>query len=110
MVYIKNYKDIYCTQGDYVSIRCQILEPDDTPYTPQSGDRVVFRLAKTFDSNKILEKNLIGNSQLQLLPVETNNLPFGEYVYDIRLKRGALYNDTFICEGKFTVGRGLNNG
>lgn len=103
-----NDNQIYLTRGDTATIHVQILNTDGTEYTPSAADQIIFTMSKLWATHKKLTKTIPNNSLILVLnPSDTLDLPCGDYVYDIRLKRSGLC-DTFIVEGKITIGRGLN--
>lgn len=101
-----NDNQIYLTRGDTATIHVQIFNTDGSEYTPSAADQIIFTMSKLWDTHKKLSKTITDN-MLVLAPSDTIDLPCGDYVYDIRLKRSGLC-DTFIVEGKITIGRGLN--
>lgn len=103
-----NDNQIYLTRGDTASIQVEIFNKDGSEYTPGAADQIIFTMSKLWNTHKKLSKTIPNNSLiLALSPSDTINLPCGDYAYDIRLKRSGLC-DTFIVEGKITIGRGLN--
>ena len=104
---------ITLTRGDSFPLKIN-LKINKEDYTPQQGDIVKFTLKRnTMDSkhSKYLdEKPLISKvvstdtMVLELIPNDTKNLPFGEYVYDLEItfgSTGRVY--TFINNAKFVL-------
>lgn len=103
-----NDNQIYLTRGDTAAINVQIFNKDGSEYTPSAADQIIFTMSKLWDTRKKLSKTIPNNTLvLVLASSDTIDLPCGDYAYDIRLKRSGLC-DTFIVEGKITIGRGLN--
>lgn len=109
MFYIDDENNIYLTRGDSATLELSIFDDQGEPYTPKEGDLIVltiktnvcnygYKLRKTFESLRLV-----------ITEQESERFNFGEYFFDVRLINDEMV-DTFICEGKFTIGGGTNAG
>ena len=113
MFYIKKSKDKYGTTYNIVLTRgdtfvCTVepkVKSTGEPYTPEQGDEIRFAMKQDYsDTEPLIEKVIPTNTCiLQLDPLDTKELPFGDYVYDIQITMAASgYVDTFI-RGEMTL-------
>lgn len=96
---------IELTRGDTLHLDLVIHDAEGEPYVPSEGDSVRFKMKKTFRSaDTLIEKDIDTSSMsFVIAPVDTAELPFGEYVYDIQLTTAAGEVDTIIPRAKFKV-------
>lgn len=89
---------IQLTVGDTFKATVGMCKRDGTPYTPETGDVVTFRMKKNYsDTDLLIEKTIPNDSLLlHLQPLDTKNLHVGKYVYDIELTYANGDVDTFI--------------
>lgn len=97
---------IRLTRGDSfyatVSMRYKLT---GQKYVPAVGDSIRFALKKTYSDATPLITKIIPNDTLllELSPQDTENMAFGEYVYDIELTKADGDVDTFIAEAIFEL-------
>lgn len=104
---------ITMTRGDTPTFLLNILTPDNLPYTPKSGDKIVFCIKKSATDDEMLAYKEIPTSTLALKFEEsmTRDLEFGEYVYEISLNNDIDdYHDTFIANKRLAITEELYNG
>lgn len=90
---------IYLTRGDSLSVRVGIKTPAGYDYELQEGDEVRFAMKHDFsDSEPLILKTIGSDLLLELDPEDTEDLPFGRYVYDIELTNASGKVDTFIAD------------
>ena len=96
---------IILTRGDSMSAPLTMKNPDGTTYQPQTGDEIVFSMKKYYtDDIALLTKEIdIDEPALIIDQDDTEDLPFGWYVYDIKLTTAGGDVDTFIAKGSFKV-------
>ena len=96
---------IYLTRGDTFKATISISNPDGTPYEPIEGDEVRFALKKDIsDTLCLIRKDIpIDTLLLEIEPMDTQYLEFGNYVYDIQLTKANGDVDTFITASKFKI-------
>ena len=110
-MYTIENNNISLTRGDTLIVQINIKQ-DGSDYIPDPGDIIYFALKhNTMDSKRerYLDKEplilkMIPNDTLilRLESVETKNLAFGRYVYEIELTKEDGTVDTFIS-GIFTL-------
>lgn len=109
MFYIDEENNIYLTRGDSATLELTIYDEEGEIYTPTENDDIIltiksnvlnydYKLQKTFDSLRLV-----------ITSEESKEFNFGVYFFDVRLINEDL-TDTFICDGKFTIGGGTNAG
>lgn len=102
MVKINGTK-ISMTRGDTMQAQVEIFDTSGEPYVVQEGDRIRFAMKSRSKGScgQILLYKEIPNSTLVLTlqPEDTENLPHGEYGYDIEITMATGIVDTFIPEG-----------
>lgn len=76
---------IYLTRGDTAVLNIQIVDLEGELYELEEGDKCEFTLKKYTSNTKSLIKKEIIRDRLEIMPEDTKNLKFGEYVYDIQL-------------------------
>lgn len=91
---------ITLTRGDTFAADIGIFQPNGEPYTPNIGDKIRFALKQSVKDEKclIIKEIPIETMKLVLLPEDTKNLSFGNYVYDIQLTKSNGEVDTFITK------------
>ena len=95
---------IMMPRGDMVSKSFVIWDPDKALFTNQF-DEIYFTVKKTYrDRNYLFQKRLSnggivnvgeGKYQFTIMPEDTNNLDFGEYMFDIELVIEGQMKKTF---------------
>lgn len=101
--------NITLTRGDTLIAQITIKQ-GETDYTPVEGDVIRFAMKHPIynagrtdysETTPVLTKTIPNDTLiLTLLPADTKQLGFGEYVYDIQLTFADGTVDTFI-KGKF---------
>ena len=80
---------IYLSRGDSATISVDIVDDEGEPYTPQSGESVVFTLKRTPSQCKQLIVKEFENVNSELVVTltqdDTSVLAFGVYYYDVAL-------------------------
>lgn len=104
-------KFISVTRGNTLlaSVSMKDKETGDT-IQPSPGDIVRFAVKKFYTNSDILIYKIIPNDTmiLELEPDDTKDLPFGDYVFDIKIIYADGKEDTFITEGEFVVAKGVD--
>lgn len=114
MAYHVNNNAVTLTRGDSMTLDI-VLCDGDLPYTPESGDSIRFALKKdklnyteadyVDDVPLILKTIDTATMKLNILPSDTKDLDFGNYVYDIELTKSDGTVDTFITASPFVIAR-----
>lgn len=95
---------IYLSRGDSATIGIEITDDESEPYTPSSGESVVFTLKRATEQCKtIIVKEFNEELEVSLDESDTVNLSFGVYVYDVVLydEEGNIY--TIIPPTEFEI-------
>lgn len=83
-------------------------EGQETPYTPQEGEKLRFALSTKYGANRdevlILKDIPIDTMVLRIDPADTKSLSFGKYKYDIEFT-DALGAVTTVLEAIFEVAK-----
>lgn len=100
--------NIRMVRGDSESIGIKI-----SGYTLTEGDFIEFTVRKYIGSPIFIykkESNFVDNSiSVNIYPEDTNNLDFGDYIYDIQLTYGGSVK-TIIRPSRFTIGEEVTYG
>ena len=110
MLYVEG-KTIYLTRGDSANITISLKDNLGNAYQPVAGDKIYFRLKKNvFGKNILLLKEIDPSTLiLQIAPLDTENLEFSTYRYEIELVTASGDRFTVIENGEFIVGIELEN-
>lgn len=69
-----------------------------------SNDTVLFTVKQnTLTTDILFQKQIRYGENVTILPADTDNLSYGEYVYDIQLTTEGGFVDTVITPSKFIV-------
>lgn len=103
---------ISLVRGDSFGVQIE-LKKDGEPYTPSEHDKIVFgmkhpemttRKTAYVDKRPLIEKNIpVETMILTLMPNDTKNLDFGEYVYDMEITYENGLVDTFVNNAVFKI-------
>lgn len=105
MSYKIRKSNISLTRGDTLRAQITLLDADGNPYEFQEGDSVRFAMKKHYlDEHPLILKDIPTDSLiLELEPMDTKPLEFGDYVYDIQLTTADGIVDTFIDKGSMVL-------
>ena len=105
MSYFVRDTTIYLTRGDTFRANISIKDETGNPYIPVEGETVRFAMKKNYSDSKLLiSKDIpINTMELVLLPTDTKNLSFDNYVYDIQITRANGDVDTFIAKANLIL-------
>lgn len=103
MIIIKG-TTISIIRGDSATINLSIKNRNsDEEYILLDGDIVRFSVKKDISDNDILIQKTFENNQIKIEHLDTKNLAFGEYVYDVELQYANGDRDTIISPSKFII-------
>ena len=95
------------TRGDTLIAALGITDAFGTEYTPASGDGIRFAMKRRYDEPDVLIRKDLDMSEdvltLRLDPDDTEDLEFGQYVYDMQLTYSDGAVDTIIAEGRIEI-------
>lgn len=96
-----NGNTIKITRGDTGVFSFDVMN-EGTPYD-YSNDTVLFTVKQnTYTPDFLIQKQIRYGENVTISPADTENLVYGEYVYDIQLTTGNFV-DTVIPPSKFIV-------
>lgn len=94
---------IAITRGDTGIFTLALNDSKGAPYD-FSNDEVLFTVKKTVqDTEALIQKRIIYGENVTILPVDTSQLPYGSYVYDIQVTTAGGIVDTVITPSPFVV-------
>ena len=95
--------NIYLTRGNTASITVELID-DNEPYIMTTGDKLTLSVKRRFPFNdRVLEKtSTTGNFEFGV--IDTIDLAFGEYDFDITFY-GANGNVDTVITGVFEIGK-----
>lgn len=110
MIDINSAYEISIQRGDYAEFYIHF-----TKNSPEDGTQILFTVKKNYEQQTpYIEKTLVVEQEkalVQLFNSDTKSLPFGDYLWDIRLPN--LYGEkepyTPISPKRFTVARVVGN-
>lgn len=102
---------VYLTRGDSLSLHVDLVDDEGNPYVPEAGDRAFFRMKKSPSSSELLiEKEFpVDEMVIDLDPEDTEDLAFGQYVYEVEMVIGGDLHFTVIENQPFELGKELEN-
>lgn len=95
MLYVENDGTIRLTRGDTARLTVPITnEMDNSIYEMDPNDTLAFTIKKNVKSDtSLVQKICIGSNTFHIAPIDTEELSFGKYVYDVQLTKnnGDVY-------------------
>lgn len=91
MIIADNNK-ITIVRGDSGSLDITVnvlVDGEEQEYELEEGDTLTFRMSKEFHGEPLIEKE-IQDGNLGILPADTEDLPFGDYFYDVTLESDGM--------------------
>ena len=95
--------NIVIIRGDSGAFTISIADTNGSPVALTDGDVLTFTLRRTPRSSTIVLQKTITDGTLTINPSDTQDMPFGSYVYDVELKRADGYTDTIISPHEFLL-------
>jgi hypothetical protein len=101
-------KTLAMIRGDSETINVSRADASGTPVPFVAGDIVYFTIKTDVNTTaKVLQKKIEtfsdGVAVISLLPADTKNLRYGDYVYDVQLTRSDESVSTIIPPNTFTI-------
>ena len=92
-----------------MDIEIEVISSDGTPYNVSSGDKILFSVKRNSRKNEFIFQKEFTDKLINILPTDTNDLPIGDYVYDVKiyLEDGKQY--TIIPPTKLILQEVINN-
>lgn len=95
--------NISMIRGDSGVFTITITDTAGNDVALTDGDVLTFTLRRTPRSPTIVLQKTITDGTLTINPSDTQDMPFGSYVYDVELKRADGYTDTIIPPHEFCI-------
>lgn len=95
--------NISLIRGDSGAFAISITDTNGNAVELTEGDALTFTLRRTPRSPTIVLQKTITGRTLTINPSDTQDMPFGSYVYDVELKRADGYTDTIIPPHEFLI-------
>jgi len=89
------------TRGDYASFSIGVTDASGEPYELQDGDTVTFTVKKTTKTTDVVLQKT--GTAVEILPEDTAEQKYGNYVYDCQLTYDGGRVDTFIGPCDFVI-------
>ena len=98
-----NDNNIRMIRGDSGVFNISITDINGRNVELTDSDVLTFTLRRTPRSPTIVLQKTITDGTLTINPSDTQDMPFGSYVYDVELKRADGYTDTIIPPHEFCI-------
>lgn len=102
MVDVKN-NDIRMTRGDTAVLDLSISNDDGSTYQITSDDTILFTMKKITADKTVVIQKAVSNGKITINPKETASLDYGNYVYDVELRRTDGFVATIITPHVLTL-------
>lgn len=105
MLYVGNDGSIQLTRGDTARLVIDITNDlTGIDYTISPTDTLRFTVKRTTDDEEAyISKEVIGGSEFDILPEDTNKMSYGKYMYDVELTTAAGDVYTVIVPTSFKI-------
>lgn len=105
MLVIDENNNIILTRGDTATLDIELTNESGEPYEMTANDRIIFSVRRLYGVGDVLIEKTSSTPVIELSTIDTKNLSFGSYKYDIYLYNSLTHNlDTFIADRTFTIG------
>lgn len=101
---------ILLTRGDTAVIEIKLHNRTHRPYNIRDGDELVFTLKDSTRSNNVILQKTACENQIKIEANDTKELRYGDYVYDVQLKKEHGEICTVIPPTTFTLMEEVNYG
>ena len=98
-----NDNNIRMIRGDSGVFHISITDINGRNVELTDSDVLTFTLRRTVRNPTIVLQKTITDGTLTINPSDTQDMPFGSYVYDVELKRADGYTDTIIPPHEFLL-------
>ncbi len=95
--------NIAMIRGDSGIFKIDVIDVAGNAVTLDDNDVLTFTLRRATRSPTIVLQKTITGGMLTINPSDTQDMPFGSYVYDVELKRADGYTDTIIPPHEFLL-------
>ena len=102
MLKVNADNSIELTRGDTARISLSITKADGTPYD-YSADTVLFSVKTSVLSTELVLQKTVTDGTVYIAPSDTEELKYGDYVYDVELTTQSGDVCTIITPARFTL-------
>lgn len=95
--------NIAMIRGDSGIFKIDVIDVAGNAVALDDNDVLTFTLRRATRSPTIVLQKTITDGTLPINPSDTQDMPFGSYVYDVELKRADGYTDTIIPPHEFLL-------
>ena len=95
--------NIAMIRGDSGIFKIDVTDIAGNAVALDDDDVLTFTLRRATHSPTIVLQKTITDDMLTIHPADTQDMPFGSYVYDVELKRADGYVDTVIPPHEFLL-------
>lgn len=95
--------NIAMIRGDSGIFKIDVIDVAGNAVALDDNDVLTFTLRRATRSPTIVLQKTIADGTLTINPSDTQDMPFGSYVYDVELKRADGYTDTIIPPHEFLL-------
>ena len=109
-MFVINGNTVKLTRGNTFEATVGMVDRDTgEEYTPEAGDVITFGMKKNADDESCIIEKTIPNDTLELIlaPEDTESLPVGHYVYDLKLTYADGTVDTFVNNATFILAQNV---
>jgi hypothetical protein len=105
-----NGTEMYMTRGDNETITLELYDQDDVKIPLIEGDKVYFTVKTSTQTSNIIFQKIAqtftedDEAVFDIVPEDTKDLRYGDYVYDIQLTTVSGRVITIIRPSKFVIG------
>lgn len=105
MSYSVKKNTIYLTRGDTFRATIALKDAEGEIYTPAPDETIRFAMKKDYSDPEplLLITVPVDTLELIILPADTKELPFGNYVWDMQITRANGDIDTFITKASLVL-------
>lgn len=103
MAYKIKRNRIQLVRGDTFRAKLTLKDKAGTEYIPSADDEVLFTVKRNASTDKILIQKKVADGEVHLEPADTEDLPFGSYVYDVQVTLANGDKDTVIKANVFEI-------
>lgn len=103
MAYKIKRNRIQLVRGDTFRAKLTLKDKAGKIYTPSADDEVLFTVKRNASTQQVLIQVEVFGGIVYLRPSDTENLPYGTYVYDVQVTLANGDKDTVIKANVFEI-------
>lgn len=101
MFTIEKSNIIRLTRGDYMVFDITLKDASGEIYELKDGEKITFTVKRSTMSEEILIQKT--GAHIEIFGSDTENLSYGQYIYDCQFTDAEGRNDTFIAPTPFII-------